>query len=60
VSGCVHDKADRSGDRPPTGTVAYYLRQASIPIRERGFTRQYDTARKDLVKLRRRGLSPID
>jgi transposase len=39
------------------GTVRYYLHQAGIPVRERGFGPRYRIEPKELVELRRQGLS---
>ena len=39
-----------------SSTVRYYLRQAGIPIRRSGFIRRHHIEKKQLTKLRRRGL----
>jgi hypothetical protein len=39
-------------------TVRYWLRQAGILVRDSGFARRYHIDRKDLMKLRRQGVSP--
>ena len=48
--------ADKTGFN--RSTVLYYVRQAGIPIRPVGFTRQYEIKKNELAKLRRQGRRP--